>query len=534
MLRTNSIGKCVLKHDRSLKPDAPEESDWIVIDPLGPEETQEVIDEHRVLLEAIETNPMPFGVFDASQKLVVANDAYVSLHPALAKMRAETGDKVNIYFEDIIRAQLEDALEGDALEAEIVDRVEKFKSADGTKYERAGDGNKQFSVVKYQLTSGGTADIAFDITALREREAEISSARAKAEEASAKAKRALEAERVRKQESNRLSELGEWLQSCKSLEELYRIVSRFMSHMFPQSCGELYIYSNSRDVLDGACQWNHESRLQNHIKADDCWALRRGRLLNYGTGFAELECKHVSDQGDFIEGETQYVCIPITAHGDTVGLLHFSQVPQDQTKEKVEAAWDMGLLIQCAEQISLAIANVKLRDELHDQSTRDPLTSLFNRRYFLNYCRQELSASERSNSCFSIISLDADNFKSFNDIHGHDAGDTVLCAIAKCMTQVFADLGTPARLGGEEFSIMLPNIDLEQAAKHAENLRRSIEALVVSYGGATLPTITVSCGVASSQYHGRTPQDLMQAADIALYQAKDNGRNQVATAAVSS
>jgi diguanylate cyclase (GGDEF)-like protein len=516
-------------HDRKLKKEAAENPDWIVVDGIGPEELQEVVDEHRVLREAIEKNPMPYGVFDASQKLVVANEAYTRLHPTLVEVHKSTNGSRSIYYDDIVRAQLRSTFSGGDIETEVQRQVEEFKQADGTQNEMTSDVGRRYKVLKYQLTSGGTADIAFDITELRIRETEISAARSKAEEASEKANLALESERIRKQKTNRLSELGEWLQSCKSLDELYRIVSRFMGYMFPNTSGELYIYSNSRDVLDGACHWSREGRMHAHIQADDCWALRRGRMLNYGTGFAELKCEHVADQ-DIDDEIGKYVCIPITAHGDTVGLLHISFDQAVEVAPSADANWDMNLVIQCAEQISLAIANVKLRDELHEQSTRDPLTGLFNRRYFMNLCRQQFVTAQRANTSFSIISLDTDNFKSFNDIHGHDAGDTVLSAVANAMMEVVNDFGTPARLGGEEFAVLLPDTDIKAAIVHAENLRAKIAALIIPYAGKTLPAITVSGGVATSELHGTTPHDILLASDVALYAAKDAGRNRIVAA----
>ena len=119
-------------------------------------------------------------------------------------------------------------------------------------------------------------------------------------------------------------------------------------------------------------------------------------------------------------------------------------------KEAVSEQRRLGLV--CAEQISLAIANVKLRDQLRDQSIRDPLTGLFNRRYMLETCRREFSRAARAGESVSILSIDVDHFKKYNDNHGHDAGDTVLRAVANCMETCSATRMSLAGLAARSLS----------------------------------------------------------------------------------
>ena len=337
---------------------------------------------------------------------------------------------------------------------------------------------------------------------------------------------ALEIERNRQRASELLSHLNEWLQSCKSLDELFDVVSAFLSRVLPGSSGALYTYSNSRDVLDGACAW-HEGVLLDHIRPDDCWGLRRGRPYLFGTTDVEFVCQHVEEHTG-AEPVGRYFCIPIVAHGETVGLLHiaFSMDECDHNSER--AIRERKLAKQCAEQISLAIANVRLRDQLRDQSIRDPLTNLYNRRYFLENCRREIRRAQSRERPLSIISVDVDHFKRFNDNHGHDAGDTVLRSLGETMTKVFCGEDMACRLGGEEFVALLPNRSQQDAVKLAEALRTTVEDLVVRYGDKNLPRISISAGVATFPEDGETPQVLLKAADKALYQAKDLGRNCIA------
>ena len=181
----------------------------------------------------------------------------------------------------------------------------------------------------------------------------------------------------------------------------------------------------------------------------------------------------------------------------------------------------------CAEQISMAIANVRMRDQLHDQSVRDPLTGLFNRRHMTDQLRKLISRSQASGSTVSLLAVDVDHFKKFNDNHGHDAGDMVLRAVGSVLQQSCDGDEIACRMGGEEFTLILPDSSPADVLARAEKLRKAVEDIAVRYGEKTLPRITISLGVAHYPTHGTMPQDLMRAADDALYDAKARGRNQV-------
>ena len=322
-------------------------------------------------------------------------------------------------------------------------------------------------------------------------------------------------------EAQLLSELNEWLQSCKSLDELYQMVAEFLFKLLPDCAGSLYIYANSRDILESAKVWNGGEAMP-AMHPDDCWGLRRGRTYTFGESEISFPCAHVgpAKQGD-------YCCIPILAHGETIGLLHlgFAKVGDTRSTERVAEQRRLGLV--CAEQISLAIANVKLRDQLRDQSIRDALTGMFNRRYMLETCRREFSRATRAGQSVSILSIDVDHFKKFNDNHGHDAGDTVLRAVGECLKSSFREEDVPCRFGGEEFVVILPGATAQIAAQKAEDLRCRVEGLIVRYVDANLPRITISVGVAAFPNAGDNPQAVLKAADEALYRAKEEGRNRV-------
>lgn len=486
----------------------------------------QLVREHRVLKEAIERAPMPYCVYTEDDRLLATNEAYENLHPALRQMRDSLPPGGRILYPDLVREQIRGAIPGEMLEAEVDRRVKAQRFASGKPVERDYGDRGVFRVVKYGLASGGTAGLAFDITELKKRETDLISAKIAAEEANDQARIALATERTRKQQMKDFSQLGEWLQSCQSLNELFRIIECFMASIFTESSGELYVYSNSRDVLDGACQWNRNGAIQPHIHPDDCWALRRGRMMRFGSGIIDITCDHVHDLPEHGEGR-DYMCIPIIAHGETVGMLHIRFGRESTADETVFEEAVLPFAIRCAEQISLAIANVKLRDELIDQSTKDPLTGLWNRRHLMNRCRHALADAAKTGDPVSVISLDADKFKSFNDRHGHDAGDRVLRHIAEAMQAIVDEGEVAARLGGEEFLVLLPGTSASEARDRAELLRQKIEALQIGYGDEILPRVTVSLGVASALGSIASPQSLIRSSDRALYAAKDAGRNRV-------
>jgi diguanylate cyclase (GGDEF)-like protein len=326
-------------------------------------------------------------------------------------------------------------------------------------------------------------------------------------------------------EAQLLSELDEWLQSCNSLPEIYGMVAEFISQLLPGCAGTLYVYTNSRDVLESTKAWNG-GRMMPAMHPEDCWGLRRGRTYSFGESEIDFPCGHVH-----VAGPIEYCCIPILAHSETIGLLHleFCGDAQENLGEshKAAIAEQRRLGIVCAEHFSLAIANVKLRDRLRDQSIRDVLTGLFNRRYMLETCAREFSRAARARQGVGVVSIDIDNFKKYNDEHGHDAGDAVLRVVGGCLETTFRNADVACRFGGEEFLVILPGATLEIAARRAEAFRRRIESLVVRYAEENLPTITVSIGVAAFPDAGGNPQLVLKAADEALYLAKKGGRNRV-------
>jgi len=420
-----------------------------------------------------------------------------------------------------MRQHLERSVVRGELENDQIDGIEAdFRARKSFRYERKVGANKIVAVTIRPIVNAGHVVSFTDVTESRNASDKLKEAMTKTARAETRANEALESIKTRQRNTDNLAELSDWLQSCKSIDELFEIVGQAGSSMFPGSSGQLFVYSNSRDVLDGAVSWGDEE-IQRNIQPQDCWSLRRGRTFAFGDGIINYPCNHVHVE------DTQglkYLCMPIVAHGDTVGLLHIRL-------DNANGECDFDLLTEalakrCAEQISIAIANVRLRDELHEQSTRDSLTGLYNRRYFQEACRAELQRHGLEKKPLSLVVLDADNFKSYNDRFGHDAGDKVLSTLGDVLRRLFADNEVIlSRIGGEEFALLLPDTDTQRAEQRIKELLMAISTRELIFHNSVLPSLTVSAGIATYPEHGVELYDLLRNADLSMYDAKAAGKN---------
>jgi diguanylate cyclase (GGDEF)-like protein len=210
--------------------------------------------------------------------------------------------------------------------------------------------------------------------------------------------------------------------------------------------------------------------------------------------------------------------------GERIGVLRLSsdQITQAQQRER----WER-LSAMVAEHFALALTNLQLRARLHEQSIRDPLTGLYNRRYLDETMGREIRKATRHQRPVGVIMLDLDYFKQFNDTYGHDGGDTLLRAVGTFLQQHIRGEDIVCRYGGEEFTLILPEATLESTTRRAHEICTGIRRLSIHHNGRALRSITASLGVAAFPEHGPDADSLMKAADNALYQAKAGGRNQI-------
>ncbi|MFS2151430.1 diguanylate cyclase [Rhizobium sp. Rhizsp42] len=326
----------------------------------------------------------------------------------------------------------------------------------------------------------------------------------------------LDAERRKDQETKDLIlQLMHRLQACRDEQELADVVPLFTVQIFPDLPGHLYLTNDGRTALAAKGTWNSPVRSIMEFHAFECWGLRRGRLHISDETIGDVPCQHLDGHRD---GSS--VCVPLAAHGDTVGMLYF----ESDEASKLGAARVYIELI--AENLGLAIANLQLRDRLTSLATRDALTGLLNRRSLdenLNRLRRE-----DGDLPAALLMIDIDHFKRFNDDYGHDAGDFVMVQVASIMADIVGTSGAVHRYGGEEFAVILRGVEPSVALDKAEDIRKAIESAPINYLGRPLGTVTVSIGVAATM-GDRPPATLMQRADAALLSAKSSGRNVTVT-----
>lgn len=200
------------------------------------------------------------------------------------------------------------------------------------------------------------------------------------------------------------------------------------------------------------------------------------------------------------------------------------------TAEVCERARAQEQLRQINERLQTQLhENETLRAQLHEQAIRDPLTNLFNRRYLQATLERELAGAVREQCSVGLLMLDIDHFKRLNDTFGHKAGDAVLVALADLLQTSTRQSDVVCRYGGEEFVIVMPGTSIELAVQRGEQMRRRFDALSMPFAETAL-CATFSLGIAIFPRNGKNGDELLRAADAALYEAKAKGRNCVCLA----
>ncbi|MDQ3632995.1 MAG: diguanylate cyclase [Acidobacteriota bacterium] len=216
-----------------------------------------------------------------------------------------------------------------------------------------------------------------------------------------------------------------------------------------------------------------------------------------------------------------FICFPITIADKKIGVLNLT----DKIGGRIYDDFDLRLLNSIAPQIAVAIDRTNLKNragEFEQLSVTDPLTGLLNRRYLEARLQEELKRSNRHGFQMSFMMIDVDNFKAYNDTYSHPEGDKALKIVGHTLKKTLRGADVASRYGGEEFSILLPQTNIEEALTIAERIRKNVE-------DTEFPNrqVTVSIGIVGASLKLNTPEDLILAADKALFIAKDKGRNNV-------
>lgn len=320
----------------------------------------------------------------------------------------------------------------------------------------------------------------------------------------------------RTREIEMLQRLASMLAACSTIKEVDAVVKDIIPKIIgPIPCA-VALRHDGQSKLTVEINWQADWPGALEYSQDDCWALRKGRYHLSTDLHSTLTCEHMHGI------DTPTMCIPLLAHGQPIGILHL--LLED------EQIIDKNIIFTIAEHLGLALANLNMQSRLREQAIRDPLTKLFNRRYLDEVIEVEINRSLRHDETFSVLLIDIDFFKKFNDEFGHDAGDFVLKNMANLLTQMVRKEDIVCRIGGEEFLIILPETDIQNAQIVARKLNHQVKAENWFFAGQSLGRITISIGISGFGLNGKEPDSIFKAADIALYAAKNNGRDQFKTA----
>lgn len=297
--------------------------------------------------------------------------------------------------------------------------------------------------------------------------------------------------------------------------EAYQVISLTAGDLFPGHNGCLAVLPARHQDLEMVAHWGAEVNMEPTFSLKDCWALRRGQVHEVHDPQAGLLCRH------FVHPpQTGYVCLPLTVQGETLGVL--SLMDNASGKDRHPHGLHQ-LAVTVGETIKLALSNLKLRDELRQQAIRDPLTNLFNRRYLEEALPRDLYQAQRRNAPLCVVMLDLDGFKQFNDSFGHGPGDALLREIGRALRECLRQSDISCRYGGDEFVLVLPDSSIANTQERLDEIRKFLKGLQIHYGEQTFDMITLSAGIAQTPEHGTSASELLQAADEALYAAKQAG-----------
>lgn len=327
-----------------------------------------------------------------------------------------------------------------------------------------------------------------------------------------------------------LTEMGELIQACLTMDEAFAVSSRFLKKIFPNESGAVFLSGKSVNIVEAVVVWGDFLKGELVFSRDECWAFRKGHIHTIVEFSSGDICRHLKN-----EDVTSYICIPMMAQGNAIGMLHLQRnISSQDIKEEIEGVWPgdkKRLMTAVAEHLSLAFANLKLQETLRQQAVHDSLTGLYNRRYMMDMLEREVRRAVRSQKSVGVIMLDLDHFKNINDNYGHECGDVVLQEVGRFLQTHVRQEDIVCRYGGEEFIVIMPGTALNVCKNRARSLWDGIKNIQIQVEGYTISHLSVSIGIAMSSNENITDaSELLRMADAALYKAKEKGRDTIVIA----
>lgn len=311
-----------------------------------------------------------------------------------------------------------------------------------------------------------------------------------------------------------LARMTQRFQGCESFADVINVAELFAPNIAPGVSGRLYIVDRASWEMRCAAEWLSPEGEKKPFHPDACWAIRRGQSHPPVNGEPDVACSHLP-----ASQMHQSLCVPLIAQGEAIGLLSFQNITPDTAPSRA-------YLELMAEALGLALANQRLRDALLEKALFDPLTGLRNRHHLEDTLHTQMTQAMRNKEPISCLMIDIDHFKSINDRFGHEAGDQVIKSVATIIQRAVHDTGLAFRYGGEEFLALLNGANEEAAHACATKIYDGVQALSPHYGLTEIGPVDVSIGIASYPQHAQS-DNLLRAADVALYRAKELGRSRI-------
>jgi diguanylate cyclase (GGDEF)-like protein len=326
--------------------------------------------------------------------------------------------------------------------------------------------------------------------------------------------------RQEREELAALNRFSEAVTQCTSEQEIYEHVLYSIRERFRPRQVIIFALNPEENFLEAVATL---APLPEEIREwpiipepHNCKAVRMGRRFRVNDVSAEPLCP-----SRFVAPtEGSYYCGPLIAGGVIIGAVRVEGPKGLWTPDRES------LLESYLSGAATALSNLRLLEATKQQANVDELTGLYNRRFLEEYARKLLAMARRKNQPLGVIMMDLDHFKTFNDVYGHETGDRILRHFAKTASRAIREANLAARYGGEEFVALLPETGSESSMLVAERIRQAVERMVVPSGSEKpLPQVTVSLGIAIYPEHGHGFEEVVQAADKALYESKRAGRN---------
>ncbi|MEQ3622946.1 MAG: GGDEF domain-containing protein [Marinobacter sp.] len=318
------------------------------------------------------------------------------------------------------------------------------------------------------------------------------------------------------------------LQDCISLNQTFHVLARRLPELCSPLRGTLYQRVEDGQAYELLTRWGF---------AGEPDSLRRLETPHGPPHQSHIPARYSEEDdeswSEWEAGVDGSLCLWINLHSATEGLvtmaLLFVEVPREFASDGTDygAARLFQALSQGVQKIGIALSSISLREELQKYSYEDALTGLKNRRYFDQLLEHESAVALRGDQPLSLLIVDIDHFKRFNDTHGHEAGDSALKSVANMLARHFRDSDVVCRFGGEEFVIIMAGSSAKAAYDKAYELTRAVRIMPIEHGGFDLGHVTISVGVSSWPECSDSPDSLLGLADRALYRAKEAGRDRV-------